>query len=443
MTNLPSVSAANIEAHLRKLTVDIGVRLAGSDADRAAAAYIGREFERNGAQVSFEEFAMLERRVTRERLDIRLGESWHSFPCSLFSSTPGTDGKTLEAPVCFFEAATEYARADLSHLRGKAVVHLGCHIESRENYRRLMAAQPAFMLFVDVRYPGTAPLADGMFPAYTHALGAVPTVNVAYMDAWRWKTEGALAARLLVEGGMRASCSQNVVAELPGQGEELVFAGAHHDTQAGSVGADDNGCGVAAILELSRVLAPQPRQRGIRLISFGAEEQLSVGSAEYVRSHRAFVSEQGRFMFNFDSFGSHLGWTELNCSGVPAIRDQLVAAFQDADIYVEATDDVVPYTDLFPFSAAGVPGVYLGRHNCTAGRFFHHRSDDDMTRVSPQLIAAHTDAAATFIAALANAEHLPFSAEIPREQRSQIELFWEDLYGGWQPLNPGRPQTDR
>ena len=65
---------------------------------------------------------------------------------------PAMGGALVEAPLVFFEAPTEYAREDLSHLRGKAVVHLGCHIESRAAYQRLMQAEPAFLLFVDIRY---------------------------------------------------------------------------------------------------------------------------------------------------------------------------------------------------------------------------------------------------------------------------------------------------
>src|SRR5262249_44179150 len=150
-----------------------------------------------------------------------------------------------------------------SSLRGKAVVHLGCHIESREHYRRLIQAEPAFLLFVDVRYPGNTPLADGMFPAYTRAIGARPTVNVAYMDAWRWKVENASRARLAVTGGMQPGTSTNVIADLPASEADasLLYVGAHHDTQAGSPGADDNGSGVSGLLELARVLSQTPRRR--------------------------------------------------------------------------------------------------------------------------------------------------------------------------------------
>lgn len=435
MSSLAPVCERLIEKHIRSLTVDIGVRLAGSPEEASAADYVKDTFEELGVEAAIETFPVRERAVTSESLEIRFGDLWQSFPCSLFSNTPGTDGDTVEAPLCFFENPTEYQRSDLSHLRGKAVVHLGCHVESRENYQRLMEAGPAFLLFVDIRYPGTTALADGMFPAYTRALGARPTVNVAYMDAWRWKSEGAIAARLNVAGGMRESESQNVVAELSGSDPAAgaIVLGGHHDTQAGSVGADDNASGVAAILEAARVLEPLPRKRTLRFVSFGAEEQLSVGSAEYVRQHREELSQRGTFMANFDSFGSHMGWTELNCGGPAALVDYLLPFFEKADLYVKTTPEVIPYTDLFPFLAAGVPGIYIGRSNCAGGRFFHHRSDDDLSRVSCPYMARMVDVVASIVHDLANTDTLPFPSEIPADQAAHVKGFWEDLFGGWNP----------
>ncbi len=432
----PRASAKRVEQDLRVLTQDIGVRLAGSEGEQAAARYLQEQLAQIGAQVHSESFPMRERRVESEELEVQLGASWQRFPGSLFSNTPGTGGRWLEAPLVFFEAPAEYSREDLSHLKGKAVVHLGCHIESREHYRRLMAAAPAFLLFVDIRYPGTLPLADGMFPAYTEALGAVPTVNVAYMDAWRWKKEGAAAARLRVRGGMREAESQNVIAEFPGSGGEgeILLASGHHDTQAASVGADDNGTGTAAVLELARLLGRMaPLRRTVRLVSFGAEEQLSVGSAQYVRRHRDSLAEKGRFLLNFDSFGSHLGWLELVAGGPQAMVDYLRGVYRRHDLYLALTTQIMPYADHFPFQAAGVPAASILRSNCTAGRFFHHRPDDDLSRVSMDLLARVLDASLEALAELGGVSKLPFPAKIPEEQTRAAADCWNDLFGGWQP----------
>lgn len=418
---------------LSVLTRDIGVRLAGSDGERQAGGYIAEQFERLGARVSLEEFPVRERHVERFDLRIRLGSKWLQFPGSLMSSTPGTAGRPVTAPIVFFETPAESRRHDLSHLTGKAVVHLGAHIESRAYYRRLMAARPAFLLIVDVRYPGDTPRADGMFPAYTSAIGAVPTINVAYLDAWRWKAEAASAARLTLTGGMRPAISQNIVADLPGSDPEsgLLLLGAHHDTQADSVGADDNAVGVAGLLEVTRQLAPERHRRGIRLISFGAEEQLSVGSAAYVRRHRAALRERARLMFNLDACGSLMGWTELVVNGPRQLTEFVVPCFERAGHYVKATNDILPYSDHFPFAAAGIPSLYLGRANCTAGRFFHHRADDDMSRVSIPLLVALSGIVGSLMLELTNARRLPFPVKIPPGQAAQVQRYWQDLFGGW------------
>lgn len=432
---MPSlIEAARLETHLRVLTRDIGVRLAGTAGEAAAVDYVARALAAAGAAVGTEEFPVQARVVGAEELEVCIDGYWHTTSCSLFANTPGTDGQWMEAPLEFFEAPTDYQAADLqTRLRGKLVLHLGCHIESREHYRRLIEARPAGLLMVDVRYPGAVPLADSMFPAYTRSVGAVPTLNVAFQDAWQWRQRGATRARIRVQGGMQPSTSANVIAELPGNDPAagVIYLGGHHDTQAGSVGADDNGSATAGLLELARVLAPRPRRRTIRLISFGAEEQLSVGSAAYVRRHRTELAQRGRVMFNLDSFGSWLGWNTMVANGPAELRDAVTPHFARHDQHLQWTHEIVPYADHFPFVAAGVPGLYLGRQNCTAGRFFHHRPDDDLTRVDPVRMAALLNAVADCIDDWATAETLPFAAAMPADQQAAVTACWEDLFGGW------------
>jgi len=427
-----SVTADQVWDHLNVLTRDIGVRLAGSRGERQAADYIASVFESCGAAVTVESFPVRERAVTSETVDLLIGSAWHRRPCSLLSNAPGTAGRVIEAPIAMIDAATGYQRDDLSALAGKAVIHLGTHIESPDHYRRLMAARPAFLMFVDTRYPADAVTADGMFPAYVHRFGAVPTVSMAYQDAWNGYAAAASAARLCVAGGMRDSTSQNVVAELAGTDPSagVVYVGAHHDTQAGSVGADDNGSGVAAVLSLAAALAGLPRRRTIRLISFGAEEQLSVGSAAYVRRHRDELAADGRVMLNFDAFGSLLGWNYLVCNGPEAIAHFFVRHLAAADLTVKTNTALIPYSDHFPFVAAGVPAAWIGRNNCEAGRFFHHRPDDDMTRVSCPLVASIVSAAGTGLAELADCEVMPFEAS-PQPVLSGAAAMWDELFGGW------------
>jgi Iap family predicted aminopeptidase len=432
------ITAPDFQRHIQALTQDIGVRLAGSAGERRAADYIAEQLRSAGAQVHVEQFDVRERAVEEEHLEVRVNGEWRRFPCSLLGNAVGTDGRTREAALVFFASQTDYQRKDLSVLSGKAVVHLGSHIQTADYYRRLAEAKPAFVMFVDVRYPGSVVTADGMFPAYTHAYGPLPIVSVSFMDAWHWREKGATAARLRVAGGMRPSTSSNVIAELPGTDADsgMLIVGAHHDTQADSVGADDNAVGVAAVLELARTLSDAPRKRSIRLISFGAEEQLSVGSATYVRRHRRELGRKGRFMLNFDSFGSLLGWTELSCCGSKEMGEYLNRFFVARDEYVSVKNEAVPYADHFPFAASGVPSAWLGRSNCTSGRFFHHRPDDTIARIGVSLAVKLLNISLECLASLALEDPLPMPTRMPEDLQREIRETWEDLFGGWAGFEP-------
>jgi Zn-dependent M28 family amino/carboxypeptidase len=63
----------------------------------------------------------------------------------------------------------------------------------------------------------------------------------------------------------------NIAAELRGS-DEIVIIGAHHDTAGGLPGANDNGSGVAATLELARAYAGNPFKKTVRWLFFANEE---------------------------------------------------------------------------------------------------------------------------------------------------------------------------
>ncbi|MBW2466258.1 MAG: M20/M25/M40 family metallo-hydrolase [Deltaproteobacteria bacterium] len=66
----------------------------------------------------------------------------------------------------------------------------------------------------------------------------------------------------------------NLEIEIPGvsKTDEIIVIGAHYDSVHGCPGANDNGSGVAALLEISRLLASQKHSRTIRLVAFTNEE---------------------------------------------------------------------------------------------------------------------------------------------------------------------------
>ena len=136
-------------------------------------------------------------------------------------------------------------------------------------------------------------------------------------------------------------------------------------------------------------------------------------------------------MFNFDSFGSLLGWNTLSGSGPKELDAALAQCFEQEGQYFRREAGVLPYADHFPFNAAGIPGLTLMRLNCANGRFFHHRADDDMSRLDFDLMAASLNAVAAFTAKMSQVETLPFDLTVPSEDEPDINSCWEDLFGGW------------
>jgi Zn-dependent M28 family amino/carboxypeptidase len=78
---------------------------------------------------------------------------------------------------------------------------------------------------------------------------------------------------------------QNLILNLPGRKPDLapILIGAHYDGVPGSPGADDNGSGVAVLLELARHFQANPAKRSLQLIAFDLEEYGLVGSDVYAK----------------------------------------------------------------------------------------------------------------------------------------------------------------
>lgn len=111
--------------------------------------------------------------------------------------------------------------------------------------------------------------------------------------------------------------TSNVAAFLPGETDEYVVVGAHYDhlgvgrqfsmapSEAGKIhpGADDNASGTAAVLELARYFARQPKQkRGILFATFTGEELGLLGSS-HLASHMPFPLAKCVAMVNLDMVG--------------------------------------------------------------------------------------------------------------------------------------------
>ena len=110
---------------------------------------------------------------------------------------------------------------------------------------------------------------------------------------------------------VRGFTVRNLTVELPGAAgsNEIVVIGAHYDSVLGTPGANDNASGVAALLELARLLRNSKPTRTIQFVFFVNEEppyfQTSkMGSLVYARSlHQKNLRVAG--MISLETIGSY------------------------------------------------------------------------------------------------------------------------------------------
>jgi Zn-dependent M28 family amino/carboxypeptidase len=102
---------------------------------------------------------------------------------------------------------------------------------------------------------------------------------------------------------------RNIEVEVKGgaRAAEIVLVGAHYDSVVGAVGANDNGSGVAALLELARLFKDASPARTLRFVAFVNEEPPfyhsdAMGSRQYARRSRE-RGESITAMFSLETIG--------------------------------------------------------------------------------------------------------------------------------------------
>ena len=153
--------------------------------------------------------------------------------------------------------------------------------------------------------------------------------------------------------------TSNVIAETPGGSpDRVVMAGAHLDSVSAGPGLNDNGSGVATLLEMAEAVGPRPPGARVRLGFWGAEELGLIGSRRHVRTLSDAERRRIAAYLNFDMVGSPNAVSAVYTDADP----ELEAALRDAAGTELADEDLGANSDHAPFERAGIPigGLYTG-----------------------------------------------------------------------------------
>lgn len=116
----------------------------------------------------------------------------------------------------------------------------------------------------------------------------------------------------------------NVVATKDGESRDAVVVVAHHDTVPGTGGADDNGSGVAGLIEVARLLGPMRLRRSVVLAAVDHEELGFVGARHLVRELSASRRVVGAFVLEMLAYTDRTPGSQRLPAGIGAVYPRLV-----------------------------------------------------------------------------------------------------------------------
>ena len=221
---------------------------------------------------------------------------------------------------------------------------------------------------------------------------------------------------------------RNVIAEWHAVAEDVVMLGGHLDSVHDGPGINDNGSGVAALLEVARVLAEDHPSVRVRLAFWAGEEFGLLGSRQWTEALRSAERAEITAYLNLDMLGSpnYVPLVYDSSSAAPGsaqITDFLVGFLEEAGIGAEPAD-LGGSSDHAPFDALGIPtgGIFSGatepKTAAQAAEFggtadaamdaCYHLACDTLANVDVDVVASFARAALALAVAIASGQ-LPLS----------------------------------
>ena len=416
-------------ARLEELTDTIGPRLSGSPGAAAAVQWALKKFQQDGLTAHLEAVKVPHWVRGEERGEILPQPGIVGHPLALTALGNGVGGD-VTGEVVEVRSLQEIAALG-EKARGK-VIFLNHTMGTKGGYGDWVglrtqgpsAAAKVGAIGVLLRSLATTSLRS----PHTGVTGTsdgpiVPAAAIATEDA-------AQIHRLLQRGPVRVhftlGCrmlpdadSANVVADVRGREkpDEIVLLGAHLDSWDLADGANDDGAGVAMMMEAGRLIAqlrPAPR-RTVRIVLYMNEENGSAGGKGYAAAHAA---ELARHVAALEADSGAARPTAINVhagAGGAALLQPWLAPLDALGLL--ASDAETGGADIGPLALAGVPFVGI---SVDGTHYFdiHHSAADTFDKIDLEALAQ--DAAAWAVTAYALAEMpQPLPRPLPDEPHRQ------------------------
>ncbi len=347
--------------------------MTGSTQSRATADLLLTTLRQAGFEdAHFEEYALDSRWERGGATGRVVGPVDRPLAVGSYAWVPGTSGEVTAPLVDLGAPPGNELSIPADRLRGAAVMVDPHAVEGaplqvmRAALARALAGAGATAMLIPSDKPNRMLFtsAFGFYPK-----GPLPVLSVAREDALflrRLLASGPVRLALNVANSLdpRPARERNVVADIKGtMPGETVLLGAHFDSWDPGQGAQDDGVGVAAILEVARILKSLGIKplRTIRFVFFSGEEQALLGSRAYVETHARELDGLRAVLIMDAGAQTPRGFSIQGRSDIEAATRSLLAPLSPlgaSGLTLEADFTM----DHAPFLAAGIPVSHaLGR----------------------------------------------------------------------------------
>jgi Iap family predicted aminopeptidase len=412
----------------------LGFRVAGTPEERAAASYIAEELRASGLDVVEEPVPVDAWRLEEAYVALPDGRR---FECVSFGGVPETGRNGVRAELVDVGRGTR-KQLDRRDVGGKIALvdwqiqrlwpyHVGLELGLRGAVAMVVSSSAGGPYYQADDALGTF---DGIWHAH-----APPCVTIRKEDARVLAQHVGEEVQVVLRAPLtRGADALNVVGYLPGRtdGPLNIIAG-HHDGWFAA--AFDDASAVAATLAIARAFAESERvpERPVAFVSHTAEEYGIADSSydwcygawyQIVHEHREWSTDAG-FYLNVE--GSGRPGDTFTVDAPPELAGWMRRICRDAE-----RDGLLPHgfklarpttwTEVWPFLAAGVPGVNVSTFTSEFDRTEYHTQFDTSDRIDFDYLTRLTRVCARMLleADHGAADELDFAARV-RDLRRTLD----------------------
>lgn len=200
--------------------------------------------------------------------------------------------------------------------------------------------------------------------------------------------------------------------------KDILIVSAHYDSGMDCPGANDNGSGVAALLEIARLIKDMPSSMELRVIAFDGEEALLTGSYYYVAGLQEEELQRIIGVINFDMFAAKEadGMQLSTMDGRPNALSQMFDGFKLRDVK-SASDHV-------SFMSVAIPVVSISHEPDS----LNHTSEDTLAQIDKEKLVMAVNKGVEAISKIAENNSPPY---IQKQKNEESKVFHLKLSDGF------------